>query len=377
MTTAAASVTTRGAPPAVVVVGPVPPPFHGGSVATSFVLRSRIASAYRLLHLDTTDRRGLANIGRFDAGNVLLALRHTARLLALLATARPAAVYVPLAQNRLGLLRDAALVLPSLAAGRAVVLHVHGSGLRDFYDGADVLTRALIRTMLGRAARVIVLGDALRPMVEGLVREERVAALPNGTPDVFSAARRTTRRPGPVRLLYLGNLREAKGVLELLDATVRLRRAGHDVELHLAGGFSSPADEDAVRARLLPIAEHVRLHGVVEGARKERLLQDADIFAFPSHTEGHPYVVLEAMAAGLPVVTTTLPTLRETVVDGHTGLLVAPGDATALAEGLATLVRDPDRRNRLGAAGRARFEAHYSFDVWSARLARIMAEVVA
>jgi glycosyltransferase involved in cell wall biosynthesis len=363
--------------PAVVVVGPVPPPYHGGSVATAFVLRSRLAQACRVVHLDTTDRRGLTNIGRFDVGNIGLALRHVGRLMRVLASERPAVVYVPLAQNYLGLLRDAALVLPAVASGRDVVLHLHGSGLRDFYDRADPLMRGVVRLMLQRAHRVIVLGETLRPMVSGLADPERVAVLPNGTVDEFGGLVDRGGRSGPVRVLYLGNLMRAKGFLEVIDAVSRLRRAGHDVELDLAGGFSSPEAARDAAAHIGTNTSHVRLHGVVEGAAKKALLEAADIFAFPSHSEGHPYVVLEAMSAGLPIVTTTLPALTETVVHGESGMLVPPRDVPALSEALEGLITDPARRLSFGAAARSRFEQHYSYDVWSAGLARIMAEVLA
>ncbi|CAN5676194.1 glycosyltransferase family 4 protein [soil metagenome] len=374
--------------PGVVVVGPLPPPYHGGAVATSFVLRSQLVNACRIMHLDTSDGRGLDNIGRFDAGNVLLAMRHVAALLRLILMQRPTAVYVPLAQNRLGLLRDAALVLPSLMARCRVVLHIHGSGLRDFYDSADPLLRWLTRLMLGRADRVIVLGESLRPMVEGLVEPRRVAVLPNGTDDVFGVASddasgdpsgdasRRRRSGEPVRVLFLGNLRRAKGYLDAVRAIVMLREEGYAVELDLAGGFSSEADRVEGVHAITPVARAVRLHGVVVGAAKRELLAAADIFVFPSYSEGHPYVVLEAMSAGLPVVSSALPALAETVVDGETGMLVAPGDTGALARAIAALASDPEKRNRFGRAGRQRYEERYSYDVWSRGLRGIMAEVL-
>jgi glycosyltransferase involved in cell wall biosynthesis len=362
--------------PAVIVVGPLPPPYHGGSVATAFVLRSRLAAECRVVHLDTSDRRGLRNIGRFDVGNIRLALRHVTRLLAMLRAEKAAAVYVPLAQNYLGLLRDAALVLPSLLAGRSVVLHLHGSGLREFYDGADPAMRAMVRLMISRAARVIVLGEALRPMVDGLAAPDRVAVLPNGTEDDFGEAPNRAGRSGAVRVLYLGNLMRAKGFLEVIEAVALLRERGHDVELDLAGGFASGQDSRDATERMASIAAHVRLHGVVEGARKRELLEAADIFAFPSHSEGHPYVVLEAMAAALPVVTTTLPALSETVIDGTTGLLVAPRSTPDLAAAIGRLAADAELRLRLGLAGRERFTEKYAFTVWSVELARIVGEVV-
>ncbi|MGH7506831.1 MAG: hypothetical protein ACRELX_14335, partial [Longimicrobiales bacterium] len=128
--------------PAVLDVGPLPPPYHGGAVATRILLDSAVAERFRLVHLDTTDRRGMDNIGRLDAGNVRLALMHALRFLRLLRTASPAIVYVPLAQNRLGFVRDALFLVPARWSNVRVVVHVHGGGFRDFNDRTDALTRA-------------------------------------------------------------------------------------------------------------------------------------------------------------------------------------------------------------------------------------------
>jgi glycosyltransferase involved in cell wall biosynthesis len=329
--------TGTGSQRKIVVIGPLPPPYHGGSIATRSVLRSGLRRDWHLLHLDTTDRRGLDNLGRLDAGNVILGVRHAAGLLQMLARHRPDVVYVPIAQNTLGLLRDAAFVLPSLAARRRVVLHVHGSGLRAFHDRSGWLMRRLLCLMLGRARRVIVLGERLRPILDGLVDDASIAVLPNGADDPFGTQPDRRGRPGPVRVLFLGNLLRTKGFLDVMQAVLLLRERSRPVELHLAGDYSTDQDRRAAADLAAQLQGAVRFHGVVAGDAKTELLRASDIFAFPSYyaNEGHPYVVLEAMAAGLPVVATAHATIGDTVLDGETGLLVPPRDprGTGLSAG--------------------------------------------
>jgi glycosyltransferase involved in cell wall biosynthesis len=89
------------------------------------------------------------------------------------------------------------------------------------------------------------------------------------------------------------------------------------------------------------------------------LLAAADIFALPSHFEGLPMSIIEAMLTGLPVVSTDIKGAREQVVDGVTGLLVPPATVGKLAEALQQLVDDPGLRARMGAAGRARAVARF------------------
>jgi glycosyltransferase involved in cell wall biosynthesis len=87
-----------------------------------------------------------------------------------------------------------------------------------------------------------------------------------------------------------------------------------------------------------------------------------DAFAMPSIWEGFGIVLLEAMAAGKPVVASRVATIPEVVVDGETGLLVPAGEAAALAEALASLALDPDLARRMGEAGRARLQRHFSVE---------------
>src|SRR5690606_2009529 len=91
----------------ILVVGPTPPPLHGVAVVTRNLLESELAQRYDLVHVDTRDGRGVANIGRLDVGNVWRAGLHAGRFLSALLRTRPDAVYMPVAQNTLGFLRDA------------------------------------------------------------------------------------------------------------------------------------------------------------------------------------------------------------------------------------------------------------------------------
>jgi glycosyltransferase involved in cell wall biosynthesis len=109
------------------------------------------------------------------------------------------------------------------------------------------------------------------------------------------------------------------------------------------------------------------------------LLGDADILVAPSvptaegKREGLPVVLIEAMAAGVPVVASHLSGIPELVEDGVTGLTVTPGDSTALADAIGRLAADPDLRSRLAEAGRARVAADFDLDTNARRLIELFA----
>jgi glycosyltransferase involved in cell wall biosynthesis len=136
-----------------------------------------------------------------------------------------------------------------------------------------------------------------------------------------------------------------------------------DVEFVFAGPWSHTEDKQWAERFIAQqgITEHIRFTGQVDGHEKRTLFDSADIFVFPGvQQEGQPLVVIEAMAAGLPVIFTDRGCLRDTVVNGETGLEAPINDAHQLAERILWLLNLPDEMKAMGRRGRQRYEALYT-----------------
>jgi glycosyltransferase involved in cell wall biosynthesis len=367
-----------GTRPRVLVVGALPPPHHGCSVIMENLLTSPLGERFEILHLDIADRRGLENIGRLDAGNVWLAGVHGARFVRMLLGARPDLVYLTLGQNTWGFLRDALFLWPTALRGVPLVVHFQTGRFDRLHREAPAPVRRLVRALVPRAARGVVLGQVMVPLIRELLPADRIVIVPNAVPDlaIVPAPVRTSTR---VRGLYLGNLIESKGYAEAVAAARRLAATGLDFELILAGGV-----QDAhAHARALQVAAgaggRIRFEGPVHGAAKIALLRSSDFMVFPTRyeSEGHPLVLLEGMAAGLPIVSTRHAAIPETVVEGETGLLVEPGDTRALAAAMRSLIEDPSLRERLGRAGRERYLENYTIMRWADRMGDVFEDALA
>jgi glycosyltransferase involved in cell wall biosynthesis len=157
----------------------------------------------------------------------------------------------------------------------------------------------------------------------------------------------------------VGRLAPQKGQRHLIGAMPLLLARVPDAHAVIAGGGDL---EDYLRDLAAEVGVAERVH--VLGPRPDvpSLMQALDAFAMPSIWEGFGIVLLEAMAAGLPIVASRVATIPEVVVDGETGLLVPAGDAGALAEALATLADDPQRAQTMGVAGRERLRRYFSID---------------
>ena len=234
--------------------------------------------------------------------------------------------------------------------------------------------RAPVLALLGRATarladRVVAPSRATAAELEADYGAAAVTVIPNGiapVPVSPSPAGRDRARPlraeaesrgGPV-VLYAGRLRTRKAVAVLLEAFARMWRDHPGAVLVVAGdGEQRPALE--AQARRLGIDRAVRFAGARPRDAMAAEYAAADVFCLPSLYEGFPLAILEAMAAGLPVVATAVAGVPEAVADGVTGRLVPPEDADALARALAELAADRERARRMGEAGRRRIEADF------------------
>jgi glycosyltransferase involved in cell wall biosynthesis len=176
----------------------------------------------------------------------------------------------------------------------------------------------------------------------------------------------------PPVLLAVGRLIEKKGFDTLLRAAALLRERGLEFRLHIAG--DGPLWPNLARlVGELDLAEHARFVGPLTRAELEPHFARAAVFVLPcqvasdGNRDGLPNTVLEAMARRLPVVSTTMPSVREAIDDGCEGLLVSPKDPRALADALAKLLADPSLRARLGEAGRERVKREHNRAILAGR----------
>ena len=149
--------------------------------------------------------------------------------------------------------------------------------------------------------------------------------------------------PRPYPVVFLGRLDPVKDVPTLVAAVAAI---GPAVHLHIYGDGS-----DRLRIAASIASANVTLHGAV--GRPQTALESAGLLVLPSLAEGFGLVLIEAMAAGVPVIATDVPGIRDVVRDGITGLLVPPGDPAALAEAIRRVVEDAEFRRRLIEAARA------------------------
>jgi glycosyltransferase involved in cell wall biosynthesis len=173
---------------------------------------------------------------------------------------------------------------------------------------------------------------------------------------------------------YLGGARQVKGLDVLLEALPTILGT-HDVSLQIIG-TGERTEQYKAMCRELAIEERVSFLGFIEHSRLPPHFSSADLFVLPSRSESFGLVLAEAMACGLPVVSTRVGGIPEVVEEGATGLLVPPNDPPALAEAIIELLDDPERMRDMGVRGRERVREHFTWDKVAERVLGFYREIL-
>ena len=345
--------------PSVLLFSPLPPPEGGIATWTTRVLSAHAFARLSLRHLDSSLRSGHSQLGR---GSIVRRLAMAARLFPVFAwvclRTKPDVVHLT-SSGFPGFYRDVVYIAIARALGRRVILNPRLGAPGRFTRRAPRPLRPLIRLAVRACTLVAPLSEEIASELRGLGASD-VQVVPNCI-DVREHPLREKPRPDVLRVLYLGWVIPAKGVPELLKAAARstawsLAIAGPLIE----SAWSGEPPEETVKAKGLSGRVWFLGHKSPDEARS--LFEHYDVLALPSHTEGFPNVVLEAMEAGIPAVATRVGAIPEMLRDGIDGFVIPVGDVDSLVDRIERLAADPELRLRMGSSARDRVIERYSID---------------
>lgn len=349
----------------VLVVGQTPPPYGGQSVMIQAMLMGKYGNI-EMSHVRMSFSGQMADVGRFHLRKILQLALVIVRIMFVRWRSKATVLYYPPSgPDRVPMYRDICLLLTTRWMFEKTVFHFHAGGVSEVYPTLSGWIRPLFRRAYFKADLGIRLSKLAPPDPAGL-RARREIVVPDGIDDY--AAEREDNEPkdfgNPPVILFVGVLRESKGLLVLIEACGRLLAAGLDFRIELMGSFASAEFEMVLGSAIheAGLDEIVKYLGVRTGEAKWQTFARADILCFPSFFESETFgvVLLEAMQFGLPIVTTRWRGIPDIVADGMNGFLVPVRDATATADRLAILLRDPDLAREMGACGRVFYESRYT-----------------
>jgi glycosyltransferase involved in cell wall biosynthesis len=351
------------------IVGPLPPPYHGVAVMIQWLVEGlRKKNGFSFIHLNTQDPQKNEGFGKFNPRNSWFALKGILLLFKLLLTEKIGVVYIPISQNFWGFARDSLFVLiAGLLFRKKIVIHLHGGYFKTFYQNGSRLRKQYVKFVFKYVDRGIVLGHCLRYILEDVLPEDKIDVVYNGI-DVktFDEIESQKEKNGKFKILFAGVLEESKGFFDLIEALLTLTRYYPEVEVFIAGRWQGNGLKDMVESyvRKNDLEKYVRFAGVVTGEEKINLFKSSDVFVLPTYyyLEGQPVVILEAMAAGLPVITCDRGSIKEMIAHGENGFIIPPSSPDQIAEKIAVLIEDKNLREKMGEKSRRKVKEKFTLD---------------
>jgi glycosyltransferase involved in cell wall biosynthesis len=320
----------------------------------------------------SSQTRSLAQSGNFTFSNLISAIHDCLRFTKGVIQHRPQLTHIATAFG-LSFIKHSLCVVIARLLGSRVLLHPHCSIDRLYTDHGKGW-RWYFRQVIWLTDGVITLSkewDALSTIVPGCA----VYFLPNAIDlsefrKIAQERRSRTIVHSPLKIFYLGCLGKVKGTFDLLDAAKEAAAMNLPVIFDLVGEELNPGEINQLQAQIdeAGIGNVISLHPPVIGPAKLDFFREADIFVYPSYSEGMPMAVIEAMASGLPIIATRVGGLPDLVCDGLNGILIEAGSADQFVRAIQKLTANPDIRFAMQLASYQRAVENFDIEALVPRL---------
>jgi glycosyltransferase involved in cell wall biosynthesis len=353
--------------PQILMVGPHPQQMIGGvSAMITTILNSDLPRQFQIHHIATV-------VPGSKRGKLWTALMALGRFLWHLIRRPIQLVYVHVGGDK-SIYRKSPFILLGKLFGKKILLHWHGGNVARYYHSRSVLGEWYLRSVIRLSDRILAVSEHTKVALQRFLPGHDIHALPNAIDtSELSVARRSSVNGAPARVLYMGHLLPEKGIYDLVKAMPRIIVEAPDTKFLFCGPYEvEKVRQICQRKGLMPFVEHV---GPIPMQERLRFYQRADILVLPSYDEGMPIVVLEAMAIGLPIVTTPVGGIPEIIKNGIHGFLIKPGDTKALASRVLTLIKDPALRHRMGQSNQIKAN-EFDVTLFAKRLAGHLHELI-
>jgi glycosyltransferase involved in cell wall biosynthesis len=366
----------------VLISGALPPPMGGVGFYYQTLLNSSLAEQVNLNFVETsTHDRQLSESGKATLSNAIEAIKDCWRLTKAIYIFHPQIVHISTAIG-LSFVKHSFCVIIARLFGCKVLIHPHCS-LAVLYNERPNWWKIYFRQIILLTKGVIALSKEWLDLLK-FIPERRVYYLPNALNTKFYESIAEThlsesREKKTCNVLYLGYLGKSKGSYELLTAAQGVRKLGFNLEFDLVGGALAVDELEQLHhiVNSANLEKFIRIHPLTLGEAKLVFLRNADIFVYPSHYEGMPMAVLEAMACALPVIATKVGGLNDLIQDGTNGILVEPAKPDQLISALTKLASSPQLRARIGKSGYQTVCEKYDVEQHVSQLVKIYTQVSA
>jgi glycosyltransferase involved in cell wall biosynthesis len=345
----------------ILIVGPLPPTVGGITTCILNILTSSLNEKYEFTSFTTSrptvglikdvyNHSLILHIGLgYLVRSVLVTLHHLIKFPITLVIRNPKLVHIH-TPDYWPFWESSIYVFVSRIFRRKTIVHIHATTFDKFYQNSNALLKYLIRKTLNISDKIIVLSSRWKNLFVKLVPERKLVVVPNAVKAAMfnNQWRRRSIKSNVVKVLFVGGTEaKRKGVYDVLKAIpIVTERYGPNILFILIGRCDINKIRTICEKR--GINNCLKILGYLETSDKIKVFSSSDIYILPSYSEGLPIAMLEAMAAGLPIISTPVGSIPEVIEEGVNGYLIKPGDFYELADRILVLARDKKLRQRMG-----------------------------
>ena len=347
------------------MIGPFPNPIHGMSLANQYIFDFLNRNEdFEVSAYDTNLEKQIkckSRQGRFEFAFALKSLFNLLGCIFFLLRKIGSIAYITPPQSALGLFRYSPIILLSILLNEKTLLHIHGSRIVENIKNSAWPIRTLCKLIMQKSSTIIALSPSIAAHIANNLALNNVKVCMNGiaVPDIKTLDLSEKYIQAPLRILFLSNLMQEKGIFELLEAVAQLNDNGLHLHLDIAGAI-----EPSINACLSKVLQEYpncfTYHGIVQGETKIKLLRESAIFCLPSYDEGIPLSILEAYAYGCIVIATNVGGIPDIFCEKENGYLCIPRDVKTLVLALSTAEKNFQQLNKIGRRNALQAQQYYS-----------------
>jgi len=273
--------------------------------------------------------------------------------------------------SRASFWRKSLFIMIGRLFNKRIIFHLHGGEFKLFIENElHGLRKWFALKIINMADVIITLSESWEQWVLKTVNKPKVICIHNS---IYPIPINKSMKRKSAQLLFLGKICAAKGALDLIQALTSTKLK--NINLRLVMGGDGDIDNAKQLVKKYQLEDKVEFIGWISGEQKDQLLQESSILILPSYNEGMPMSILEALSAGLPIISTTVGGIPQQVTNGVEGYLITPGDISLLSERIYQLLTDIKKQQEMSNACIKKFNTYFSIFSAIPKLENIYQEI--
>jgi glycosyltransferase involved in cell wall biosynthesis len=352
-------------------------PWGGISQRYSDLLNSQLAQKVELTFFESSpNKKEFSTTGSFNLLNTIGFLDVCFKFIKVLLRVKPRIVHVA-SSFGFSFLKHSMIILIAKLYGCKVILAPHCS--ISVFIPRSRINLQWMKFILNLCNGMIVLSSEWLRITEIAPKTSIILLRNSINLEPYRTPPNVKKEPGETpRILYLGHIGAEKGIIDLIHAVNILKEKGKSgFEVRVYGEDSRPGSEDNAKelVKSLHIENNILFFKPIFGDKKVEALQRADIFVLPSYHEGLPISIIEAMAAGIPVIATQVGGIPDLIDDSINGILINPGAPQELADAMITMLDNKDLRHQYGVEAKKKAFQNHDVEAYVMRLLNFYDEI--